>query len=275
MNESAKSTIDSTIIEVSGLTKSFGEFKAVDNISFSVKRGEVFAFLGPNGAGKSTTIKMLITLIKSTSGQGTVAGHDINLEPAEVRRAIGYVPQLISVDGTLTAYENLMLMARLYDVPAKIRKDRVAEILSFMKLEKHADSLVRTFSGGMIRRIEVGQAIIHHPQVLFLDEPTSGLDPLAKQNVWEHLLELKDKYKTTIFFSTHQMEEAESVSSRVAIMHSGKLAEIGTATELKQKANAKTLEEAFIFFTGKELEENMPASFKETRRMRRNEQKLG
>ncbi|MGA2362558.1 MAG: ATP-binding cassette domain-containing protein [Candidatus Aminicenantales bacterium] len=264
------------IIIVENLTKHFGDLKAVDHISFSVQRGERFALLGPNGAGKTTTIKMLITLLKPTSGEGIIAGHNFVTQPAEVRRSIGYVPQLISVDGTLTAYENLMLMARLYDVPAHERKDRVEAALSFLKLEKFAHSLVRTFSGGMIRKLEVGQAILHRPQVLFLDEPTSGLDPVAKNDVWENLMELKTKYQTTVFFTTHNMEEADEVSSRVAIMNHGRLAVIGTAEELKEKTGqGKTLEDAFIFFTGDALEDTTPARFGEIRRQRQNERKLG
>ena len=264
-----------TIIEVKNLTKEYGKLKAVDNISFDINRGEIFAFLGPNGAGKTTTIKMLITLLKPTKGGGTIDGCDFVSGQSQVRRLIGYVPQLISVDGTLTAYENLMLMARLYDIPKEKLQSRVAESLSFFKLEKHANSLVRTFSGGMIRRLEIGQAIIHHPKVLFLDEPTSGLDPIAKQAVWEHLLELRDKYGTTIFFSTHDMSEADEVSDRVAIMHGGRIAVMGTSDELKNKTgkNDATLEDAFIFFTGNKLEES--TSFRDIKRARQNERRLG
>lgn len=264
-----------TIIEVKGLTKEFGQLKAVNDIFFTVNKGEIFAFLGPNGAGKSTAIKMLITLLKPTSGGGTVNGHDFVLNPSDVRRAIGYVPQLISVDGTLTANENLTLMARLYDVPAKDLKSRVGEILSFFKLEQHADSLVRTFSGGMIRRLEIGQAILHRPQVLFLDEPTAGLDPVAKQAVWQHLMELRDLYGMTIFFSTHDMAEADEVSDRVAIMHNGRIVVIGTVAKLKQKTGREksTLEDAFIFFTGDKLEEI--SSFRDIKRARQNIGRLG
>jgi ABC-2 type transport system ATP-binding protein len=274
------SEMDSTetgpIINVENLTKNYGDLLAVDHISFSVQRGEIFALLGPNGAGKTTTIKMLITLLKPTSGEGTIAGHDFATHPADVRRSIGYVPQLISVDGTLTAYENLMLMARLYDIPAKERKKRVEAALSFLKLDRYARSLVRTFSGGMIRKLEVGQAILHRPQVLFLDEPTSGLDPVARQSVWEKLMELRDKYETTVFFTTHNMEEADEVSSRVAIMDHGRLAVAGTARELKEKVGpGTTLEDAFIFFTGGTLEDGAPARFSDIRRQRRNERKLG
>jgi ABC-2 type transport system ATP-binding protein len=266
---------DENLINVRNLKKRFGDVKAVDGISFDVKAGSVFAFLGPNGAGKSTTIKMLITLLAPTSGEATIDGLDIVRESAEVRRRIGYVPQLISVDGTLTAYENLVLMARLYDIPGRERDDRVKEILSFLRLEDHGKSLVRTFSGGMIRRLEIGQAMIHRPKALFLDEPTSGLDPVARQNVWEHILDLRRLYGTTIFFSTHQMEEADEMSDRVAIMNMGKIAIIGTPQEIKAKTGNQdsNLEDAFIFFTGANLKEG--GSFREARRSRLVEQRLG
>jgi ABC-2 type transport system ATP-binding protein len=264
------------IIETKNLTKTFGDVKAVDDISFSVGNGEIFALLGPNGAGKSTMIKMLITLLGPSTGKATIDGLDVVEKSSEVRRVIGYVPQLISVDGTLTAYENLMLMARLYDVPAKDRRSRVADILSFLKLEKYGNSLVRTLSGGMIRRLEIGQAMVHHPKVIFLDEPTSGLDPVAKNNVWEHLRELRDRYGTTIFFSTHQMDEADEMSDRVAIMNAGKIAAMGTPAEIKTmtKKEGATLEDAFIFLTGNESY-NQTANFRELQRSRRNESKLG
>lgn len=263
------------MIEVKGLVKKFKDFTAVDNISFSVKKGEVFALLGPNGAGKTTTIKILTTLLPPTSGEATIDGHSVTRNSGEVRRVIGYVPQMISVDGTLTAQENLMLMARLYDVPSRGRKEKVQQILSFLKLEKHAKSLVKTFSGGMIRKLEIGQAMLHHPHLLFLDEPTMGLDPVAKRNVWEHLLELRNTFGTTIFFSTHNMEEAEEVCDRVAIMNAGKIAAIGKTSELKEKVNKKdaTLEDAFIFFTGNRIQEN--GNFHEIKRTRQTMRRLG
>ena len=265
----------SPIIQVSGLTKRFGDLAAVDDISFAVEAGEIFAFLGPNGAGKSTTIKVLITLLKPTSGTAAIDGHDIVRQASEVRRSIGYVPQMISVDGTLTAYENLMLMARLYDVPRAEQKERAREMLAFLNMEGHADALVRTFSGGMIRKIEVGQAMLHRPKALLLDEPTTGLDPVARQNVWEHLFDLRGKFNTTIFFSTHNMEEADEVSDRVAVMNRGKIAATGTADELKTKTGKPdaTLEDAFIFFTGNQLQET--GNFREIRRMRKTQQRLG
>ncbi len=263
------------IISVNNLTKKFKDFIAVDDISFSVKRGEVFAFLGPNGAGKSTTIKMLITLLSPTSGDAVIDSYSITHSSAEVRKIIGYVPQMISVDGTLTAQENLSLMAKLYDISSSERKKRIAGVLSFLNLQEHAHSLVRTFSGGMIRKLEIGQAILHHPKVLFLDEPTTGLDPVARKSVWKRLLELRDRFGTTIFFSTHYMEEAEEVSDRVAIMHAGKIAAIGTALELKKqtkKDNAK-LEDAFIFFTKSIMQKR--GNLHEIKRTREQERKLG
>lgn len=263
------------IVRVKNLTKDFGNFRAVDGITFDVKAGEVFAFLGPNGAGKSTTIKMLITLLSPTSGGAVVDGYDVVKNAAQVRNKIGYVPQSISVDGTLTAYENLMLMARLYEVPAKERKDRVMEVLNFLNLGDHANSLVRTFSGGMIRKMEIGQAMLHRPDVLFLDEPTTGLDPVARQSVWQHLLELRKAFGVSIFFSTHYMEEADSVSDRIAIMNQGKLSAIGTSAELKAKTGEHdaNLEDVFIFFTGSQLEK--AGNFRDIKRARQIERRLG
>jgi ABC-2 type transport system ATP-binding protein len=264
-----------SIIEVAHLVKKFKDFAAVDDISFTVEAGEIFAFLGPNGAGKSTTIKMLITLLAPTSGTAAIDRHDIKHQASEVRRTIGYVPQMISVDGTLTAYENLMLMARLYDIPKAERKERIRRVLLFLNLEEHTDSLVRTFSGGMVRKMEVGQAMLHRPKVLLLDEPTTGLDPVARQNVWEHLLELREHFGTTIFFSTHNMEEADGVSDRVAVMNRGKIAALGSVEELKAKTGKPdaTLEEAFIFITGNKLQDT--GNFREIRRGRKTERRLG
>jgi ABC-2 type transport system ATP-binding protein len=265
----------SSIIQVAHLVKRFKDLTAVDDISFTVEAGEIFAFLGPNGAGKSTTIKVLITLLAPTSGTAMIGGYDIARHAPEVRTTIGYVPQMISVDGTLTAYENLMLMAQLYDIPRAERKERIREMLSFLNLEGQADALVRTFSGGMIRKMEVGQAMLHRPKVLLLDEPTTGLDPVARQNVWEHLFDLRGRFNTTIFFSTHNMEEADEVSDRVAVMNRGKIAATGTAEELKAKTGKPdaTLEDAFIFFTGNQLQQT--GNFREIRRARQIERRLG
>lgn len=262
------------IIAVTDLTKSFKDFTAVNRISFSVKKGEVFAFLGPNGAGKSTTIKMLITLLKPTSGEATIDEFSIMSQSEEVRRVIGYVPQMVSVDGTLTAKENLTLMAKLYDIPSKEREKRVMEVLHFFDLEHLQDALVRTFSGGMIRKLEIGQAMLHRPPVIFLDEPTSGLDPIARRNVWKHLFELRDIFGTTIFFTTHYMDEAEEACDRVAIMHGGKISAIGSVGELKEKTKKShaTLEDAFIHFTGATLQQS--GNLRDIKRARTTERKL-
>jgi len=257
------------------LTKRYRNLTALCNLNLEVKEGEIFGYIGPNGAGKTTTLKILATLLAPTSGTATIDGHDIARQAPEVRRAIGYVPQVISVDGTLTASENLMLMARLYDIPRAERKERVREMLAFLNLEGHTDALVRTFSGGMIRKMEVGQAMLHRPKVLLLDEPTTGLDPVARQNVWEHLFDLRGRFGTTIFFSTHNMEEADEVSDRVAVMNRGRIAATGTAEELKAKTGKPdaTLEDAFIFFTGNKLQET--GNFREIRRARQIERRLG
>lgn len=263
------------IVVVEKLTKRFKNIAAVDEISFRVKKGEVFAFLGPNGAGKTTTIKMLITLLSPTKGEAFIDGHSITKNASAVRRMIGYVPQMLSVDGTLTAHENLELSAKLYDIPSAERKKRIEETLSFLKMEKQAHILVRTFSGGMIRKLEIGQAMLHRPRVLFLDEPTTGLDPLARENVWDHLLQLRDEFGTTVFFSTHYMEEAEERSDRVAVMHQGRISAIGSVSELKEQTHIRnaTLNDVFIFFTGSFLQET--GSIRETKQTRETERKLG
>ncbi len=263
------------IIQVDGLTKNYGKFTAVNGISFSVNKGEIFAFLGPNGAGKSTTIKMLITLLRPTKGGAKIGSFDILTDSSEVRRIIGYVPQMVSVDGSLSAYDNLMLMARLYDLKAKERKGRINEILEFLNLEDKASVLVKNFSGGMVRKLEIGQAFVHNPLVLFLDEPTAGLDPVAKKSVWGHLVDLNKKFGTTIFFTTHNMDEAEDAATRVTIINQGKISAIGTPAELEKRTGKKnaTLEDVFIFFTGDKLEEQ--GNFKDIKETRRTLGKRG
>lgn len=265
------------IIETVALTRRFGELTAVDNLAISVEPGEVFGLLGPNGAGKTTVIKMLTTLLGPTSGEASVAGFSITRQAADLRRTIGYVPQLISADGTLTGYENLMVFAKLYDVPRAERKQRVLEGLSFMGLDDAAHKLVRTYSGGMIRRLEIVQSIIHRPKVLFLDEPTVGLDPLARKALWEHISQLRSEHGTTIFLTTHVMEEADHLCSRVAIMHHGKIAALGAPTDLKASigGDGATLEDVFIHFAGDKLEPESGANYRETRQTRRTAQRLG
>ncbi|MFA6539939.1 MAG: ATP-binding cassette domain-containing protein [Negativicutes bacterium] len=267
--------MNDNIIQVSNLCKNYGPINAVNSISFNVGRGEAFAFLGPNGAGKSTTIKMLVTLLEPSNGDALINGLSLANQAAAIRRLIGYVPQLISVDGTLTAYENLLLMAKLYDIPRQERVARACEVLEFLNLADQKNALVKTFSGGMIRRLEIGQAMIHQPEIIYLDEPTSGLDPVARQNVWDHIMDLRDRLNTTVFFSTHQMEEAENYSDRLAIIHHGKIEAIGSSAQIKTATNKNnaTLDDAFIHFTGSEL--NTAGRFRDIRQTRQNERRLG
>jgi ABC-2 type transport system ATP-binding protein len=265
------------IIETLALTRRFKKLTAVDDLSISVEPSEVFGLLGPNGAGKTTAIKMLTTLLRPTSGEAYVVGSSITRQAANVRRVIGYVPQLISSDSTLTGYENLMVFAKLYDVPRRERKERVLEALSLMGLEDVANKLVRTYSGGMIRRLEIVQSVLHNPKVLFLDEPTVGLDPLARKALWEHITRLRAEHDTTIFLTTHLMEEADRLCSRVAIMHHGKLVALGTPSDLKASigVDGATLEDVFIHFTGDKLEPESGANYRETSRTRQTAKRLG
>jgi len=263
------------ILETQALTRTFGELTAVDSLSFAMEPGEVFGLLGPNGAGKTTTIKMLTTLLPPTSGRAKVAGFDIVRQAGSVRRSIGYVPQMLSADGTLSGYENLLIFAKLYDLPRSEREERVQGALEFMGLGESADKLVRDYSGGMIRRLEIDQSLLHRPKVLFLDEPTVGLDPGARRTVWEHIEQLRRDYGTTILLTTHLMEEADKLCGRVAIMHLGKVAASGTPEELKRAigGNGATLDDVFIHFTGNQIETG--GSFRETSRTRRTARRLG
>jgi len=238
-------------IEIHQLTRRYDSFTAVDALEMSVAPGEIFGLLGANGAGKTTTIKMLTTLIQPTSGTASVAGFDIVAAPADVRRHIGYVPQLLSADGALTAYENLLLSARLYGIPRTARAERIADALQFMRLTEVAHRLVKTYSGGMIRRLELAQAMLHRPRVLFLDEPTIGLDPVARHSVWERLLGLRQQYAMTILLTTHDMEEADHLCDEIGILHAGKLAALGTTAELKARVGEQaSMDDVFAHFSG-------------------------
>lgn len=247
---------DVTILDTKALTRRFGAQIAVNCMTISVAGGECFGLVGPNGAGKTTAIKMLTTLLPPSSGTVRISGFDIRREAARVRRVIGYVPQALSVDGTLTGYENLLIFAKLYDIPHAEREKRIAEAFAFMGLSDFANRLVREYSGGMIRRLEIAQSTLHRPPLLFLDEPTVGLDPLARKTVWDHMDQLRSKWGTTIFLTTHYMEEADELCSRVAIMHLGKIVAIGTPAELKiATGNPKaTMDDVFIYFAGDKLE---------------------
>ena len=222
------------IIVVENLVKKFGDFEAVKGVSFSVKKGEVFAFLGPNGAGKTTTIHMLTTLLKPTSGKAWVAGHDVLKEPREVRRKIGIVFQDQSLDRELTAYENMYIHGKIYGYGGEKLKKRILELLEFVELLEFKDKPVKTFSGGMARRLEIARSLIHEPEVLFLDEPTIGLDPHTRAHIWEYISKMKKEHNMTIFLTTHYMDEAEQLADRVAIIDHGKIIALGTPTELKR-----------------------------------------
>ena len=257
------------IISVKNLVKKFGDFIAVDNIEFAVEPGEIFAFLGPNGAGKSTTIKMLTTLLHPTSGTISVNDHNPVSHPAEVRRSFGIVFQDPSLDDELTARENMELHGVLYDVPDNIRGTRSEELLQFVALWDRRDSLVKEFSGGMKRRLEIARGLLHHPKIMFLDEPTLGLDPQTRNHMWSYLKNLNETEKTTVFFTTHYMEEAERNAGRIAIIDRGKIVASGTPDELKKSANATSLEDAFLSLTGKTIREESAGAADHMRTARR------
>jgi ABC-2 type transport system ATP-binding protein len=261
-------------VTTEALTRRFGELVAVDHLDLTIERGVIFGLLGPNGAGKSTTIKMLTTLLAPTSGRATVAGYDVAREPAAVRRQIGYVPQLVSADGALTGRENLALSARLYDVPSGERESRIHDVLELMGLLDAARVLVKTYSGGMVRRLELAQALLHRPAVLFLDEPTIGLDPMARHAIWERLRESRAKFAMTVLITTHDMEEAEALCDRLAIMHAGRLAAIGSPDELKASVGAEaTLDDVFERYAGGAITEG--GSYRDAVSVRRNARRLG
>lgn len=265
----------SGILETYALTRRFGKAIAVNDLNLTVQAGEVFGLLGPNGAGKSTAIKMLTTLLPPSGGGATIAGLDITRQAAKVRRAIGYVPQSLSADGSLTGYENLLIFAKLYDIPRKKRETLIQELLNFMGLQDAAHRLVQQYSGGMIRKLEIAQAILHQPLILFLDEPTVGLDPLARSNVWELVERLRSNFGTTVFLTTHFMEEADVLCDRIAIMHASQIIVTGTPTELKASLNKEdaTLDDVFIHYTGDLLASG--ANYRETSRIRRTAKRLG
>ncbi len=221
------------IIRVESLVKKFGEFTAVAGIDFNIEAGEIFGFLGPNGAGKTTTIKILATLLKPTSGKATLAGYDVLTHPNEVRQSIGMVFQDQSLDDRLTAEENLWFHAMLYDVPNSVFTERMEQVLKLVDLGDRRSSLVRTFSGGMKRRLEIARGLLHHPRVLFLDEPTLGLDPQTRNAIWHHVRRLRDEVGTTVFMTTHYMDEAENCD-HIAIIDHGKIQAVDTPAALKR-----------------------------------------
>jgi ABC-2 type transport system ATP-binding protein len=257
-------------VDTRDLTRRFGGLVAVDRASLTVDRGEIFGLIGPNGAGKSTLIKMLATLLPPTSGAATIVGYDIVREPAAVRRHIGYVPQLLSADGSLTGYENLLLSARLYGVPHRERASRIDRALARMGLSEAAGHLVGHYSGGMIRRLEIAQSLLHRPRVLFLDEPTVGLDPSARDAVWDHVLDLRASFGTTMIVSSHHLEEVDQFCDRIALIDRGRIAAIGTPSELKASVGpAASLDDVFMRLVGAKGEVEAAGGYGDVRRARR------
>jgi ABC-2 type transport system ATP-binding protein len=238
------------MIVAKDLTKKFGDFSAVVNISFEVNKGEIFAFLGPNGAGKSTTIKMLTTMLRPSGGELMLAGHDVTKDRASARQAFGIVFQDPSLDEELSAYENMDLHAALYSVPKSIRYNRIKELMELVELWGRKDSKIKTYSGGMRRRLEIARGLLHEPKVLFLDEPTLGLDTQTRNLMWDYVKKLSREKGMTIFFTTHYLDEAEDVAGRIAIIDHGKIVARGTTAELTKQTNTKNLEDAYLKLTG-------------------------
>jgi ABC-2 type transport system ATP-binding protein len=248
------------MIRVQNLVKSFGEVKAVDNVSFEVQAGEIFAFLGPNGAGKTTTIKMLTTLLKPSAGSLTIDGLDPTHHQSQVRQRFGIVFQDPSLDGDLTAYENMDIHGVLYHVPRRPRTERIEILLKLFELWERRDTQVKKFSGGMKRRLEIARGFLHTPKILFLDEPTLGLDPQSRNQLWTHVKYLNETEGVTVFLTTHYMDEADRVAKRIAIIDHGKIVAQGTPAEIKQQTNSESLEQAFLALTGSTVRDERASS---------------
>jgi ABC-2 type transport system ATP-binding protein len=264
------------VVEVRGLVKSFKDVKAVAGVDFQVASGECFGLLGPNGAGKSTTIKILITLLAPDGGEAKVNGFSLAKDPARIRGSIGYVPQSLSVDGSLTGRENLTIFGKLYGMSREQLRERVPRILSLMDLTEAADRPVSHYSGGMVRRLEIGQSILHRPSVVFLDEPTVGLDPVARQTLWKHIRGLQKEYGMTLFLTTHYMEEAEELCDRIAVMDRGKIAAMGTLAQLRRQARkpGAGMDELFVHFVGPVGPQDQ-GDLSDVKRSRRTARRLG
>ena len=263
------------MIKVQGLSKIFGDpasdkaVRAVDDITFDVQAGEIFAFLGPNGAGKTTTIQMLTTLLRPTSGTMAIDGLDPVKESIEVRKRFGIVFQDPSLDIELTAYENMDLHGVLYHVPRKLRVERIEALLKLFELWERRTSFVKTFSGGMRRRLEIARGLLHTPKVLFLDEPTLGLDPQSRNQLWTHVKHLNETEGVTVFLTTHYMDEAEKTAQRVAIIDHGRIVAQGSAQELRDQTGAESLEAAFLKLTGTTIREEQSTGVDQMRQMAR------
>ena len=255
------------MIHVENLVKTFGEVKAVNGVSFDVQAGEVFAFLGPNGAGKTTTIQMLTTLIRPDGGRIAIDGLDPQTQPHEVRRRFGIVFQDPSLDGELTAYENMELHGVLYHVPRRTRHERIERLLTIFELWERRDALVKTFSGGMRRRLEIARGLLHTPRILFLDEPTLGLDPQSRNQLWNQVKHLNETEGVTVFLTTHYMDEADRVAQRIAIIDHGRIVAQGSSAELKAQTKTDSLEAAFLALTGSTIRDERADAADQMRQM--------
>jgi ABC-2 type transport system ATP-binding protein len=272
-------SLDVPAFRCRGLRKRYGETQAVDGVDLDIAPGEIVGLLGPNGAGKTTVIRMLVGLVARDEGTLEVFGKDVARHPFAVRRSIGYVPQQLSADGALTGRENVSLFARLFDLPRNERKHRVAEALEQMGLSDAADRVAATYSGGMIRRLELAQALINRPRLLVLDEPTIGLDPIAREGVWDRVLTLRAAEGTAVLITTHYMDEADSTCDRIALMHQGSVRAMGTPSELKRALGPDaTLDEVFRHATGASLGaegSNLEGGLRNVRSTRRTARRLG
>jgi ABC-2 type transport system ATP-binding protein len=257
------------MIRVKNLAKKFDDFTAVDNISFDVNAGEIFAFLGPNGAGKTTTIKMLTTLMRPSGGSIEVDGLDPEVKQHEVRKRFGIVFQDPSLDQDLTALENMELHGVLYHVPRKVRRERTERLLKLFELWEKRDACVKTFSGGMKRRLEIARGFLHTPKILFLDEPTLGLDPQSRNQLWTHVKNVNQTEGTTVFLTTHYMDEADRVAQRIAVIDHGKIVAMGSPAELKAQTQKETLEDAFLALTGSAIRDETAGSADQMRQVAR------
>jgi ABC-2 type transport system ATP-binding protein len=257
------------MIRASHLCRTFGDFTAVNDISFEVRRGEIFAFLGPNGAGKTTTIRMLTTLLAPSSGTVELDGLDVTRAPTQARQKFGIVFQDSSLDNELTARENMTIHAVLYRIPAHERSSRIETLLRLFDLWDRRDQAVKHYSGGMRRRLEIARGLLHTPKVIFLDEPTLGLDPQTRNQLWTHVRELNEREQVTVFLTTHYMDEADRVAQRIAIIDHGRIVAQGSPAELKAQTGAASLEEAFLALTGTRIRDEAGGAMEMRRRFAR------
>ncbi|MDV6242665.1 ABC transporter ATP-binding protein [Rhodococcus opacus] len=263
-------------LALSHVTYSFGDYTAVKDLSPVIEAGECFGLLGPNGAGKTTTIRLLNTLLPLQDGDVSIFGYDVRTQAMAVRRLLGYVPQQLSIEGALTARENVSWFARLYDVPRSERRRRVDEVLEMVDLADVADRVASSFSGGMVRRLELAQALVNRPSLLVLDEPTVGLDPVARDSVWARVTEMQKQYGMTVLLTTHYMEEAEALCDRVALMHRGELRAVGSPSGLVAELGPDTtLDDVFRHFTGDSLTADEKGGLRDVRSARRTARRLG